>query len=68
MDAKPHYVNGPYDDPERVLATLERTVGRGGYDYAVSLDEFDGLGDGRHYTRSVSDLDELGEVGARFAK
>lgn len=23
-DGKPLYVNGPYDDPERVLATLER--------------------------------------------
>jgi hypothetical protein len=62
MDGKPHYLNGPHDDPERVVATLERTVGRGGYHYTVSLDEFDGLDGGYHYTVSVSDRDGLSEV------
>jgi hypothetical protein len=33
MDGEPHYVNGPYEDPQRVLATLERSVGRGGFHY-----------------------------------
>ena len=62
MDGKPHYINGPDDNPERVLATLERTVGSGGYHYTVSLDKFDGRDDGYHYTVSVTNRDELGEV------
>lgn len=62
MDGKPHYLNGPDDDPERVLATLERTVGRGGYNYTVALDEFDEPGDGYRYTVSVSDHAELGDA------
>jgi hypothetical protein len=33
MDGKPHYIDGPYEDPRRILATLERTVGRGGFHY-----------------------------------
>ena len=36
-DRKPHYLSGPYEDPRRVLATLERTVGRGGFGYTVPL-------------------------------
>jgi hypothetical protein len=56
-DGKPHYLNGPYEDPRRVLATLERTVGRGGFAYTVSLGEVDGLDDGYHYTISVADSD-----------
>lgn len=62
MDGKPHYLNGPHDHPERVLATLERTVGRGGYSYTVALDEFDERDDGYHYTVSVSDVAELDDV------
>ncbi len=58
-DGKPHYLNGPDDDPQRVLATLERTVGRGGFDYTVSLGEVDGLDDGYQYTISLSGTDVL---------
>ena len=58
-DGKPLYVNGPYDDPERVLATLERRVGRDGFHYSVSLGEADGLGDGYHYTATLTDLEDL---------
>ncbi len=36
-DGRPHYVSGPYDDPQRVLATLERAVGRGGFHYSAVL-------------------------------
>jgi hypothetical protein len=61
-EGKPYYVNGPYEDPERVLATLERTVGRGGFHYTVSLDELGGLHDGYRYTVSVTDMDELGDA------
>jgi hypothetical protein len=30
-DGMPLYVQGPYDDPNKVLRTLDRTVGRDGY-------------------------------------
>jgi hypothetical protein len=58
-DGKPHYLNGPNEDPRRVFATLERTVGRGGFDYTLSLGEVDGLDDGYRYTISVVDSDGL---------
>jgi len=61
-DGKPCYVNGPYEEPERVLATLERTVGGGGFHYTVSLDDLGGLHDGYRYTVSVTDMDELGDA------
>ena len=61
-DGKPYYVNGPYEDPKRVLATLERTVGRGGFHYMVSLDELGGLDGDYQYTVSVTDRDELGDA------
>ena len=44
MDGKPHYLDGPDDDPQRVRATLERTVGQGGFHDAVSLGQADDLG------------------------
>jgi hypothetical protein len=59
MDAKPHYINGPYEDPQRVLATLERTVGRGGFHYTVALGEADDLGDGYHYSAVLTDRDDV---------
>jgi hypothetical protein len=62
MHGKPHYLNGPYEDPEQVLATLERTVGRGGFHYTVSVGEVDGPDDGYQYTATVTDLGELGDV------
>ena len=55
MDGKPHYINGPDEDPQRVLATLERTVGRGGFHYTVALGEADDLGDGYHYSAVLTD-------------
>jgi len=55
MDGKPHYINGPYEDPQRVLATLERTVGRGRFHYTVSLGEADDLGDGYRYSAVLTD-------------
>ena len=61
-DGKPYYVNGPYDDPERVLATLERSVGLDGFHYTVSLDELDGLHDGYRYTVSVTDTGGLSDA------
>lgn len=55
MDGKPHYINGPYDDPERVLRTLERSVGRDGFHYTVSVGEADDLDDGYRYSAVVTD-------------
>ena len=34
---KPMYVAGPYDDARRVVQTLERSVGRGNYDFVIGL-------------------------------
>jgi hypothetical protein len=63
MDGKPHYINGPYEDPQRVLATLERAVGRGGFHYTVSLGEADDLGDGYRYSAVLTDRhDGLGDA------
>lgn len=59
-DGKALYINGPYDDAKRVLATLERTVGRGGYHFTVSMGEVDRRGDGYVYTATMTDLDALG--------
>ena len=58
LDGKPHYINGPYEDPQRVLATLERAVGRGGFHYTVSLAEADDLGDGYCYSAVLTDRDD----------
>ena len=61
-DGMPYYVNGPYEDPERVLATLERSVGRGGFRFTVSLGELEGPDGGYRYTASVTDMDALGDA------
>ena len=34
-EGKPFFVNGPYDDVDRVIATLRRTVGDGNCNYMV---------------------------------
>lgn len=57
MDGEPHYINGPYDDPRRVLATLERTVGREGFRYAVSPGEADDADDGDRDSTALTDID-----------
>jgi hypothetical protein len=61
-DGKPYYLNGPYEDPQRVIATLERSVGRDGFHYTVSVAEFDERDDDFHYTVSLSNLDQLGDA------
>lgn len=43
-DGKPFYVSGPYDSPERsrrIIAQLERTAGKGNFDYLVMLKSSD---------------------------
>jgi hypothetical protein len=42
-DGKPFYVSGPNDSPtriRRILDTLVKRVGEGGFDYLVQVDEF----------------------------
>jgi len=38
-DGRPFYVNGPYDDPESVLAALRNAVGEQGFDYSIAFPE-----------------------------
>jgi len=40
-DGKPFYIQGPYDDAERVMRTLERAVGRDNYHFLVGVDAFE---------------------------
>lgn len=61
-DGKPYYLNGPDDDPQHVLATLERSVGRDGFRYSVSLGQVDRPDDGYLYTATLTDLDGLGDA------
>lgn len=61
-DGTPFYVNGPHDNHDRVLATLTRTTGHGGFHYRVSLGQADDLGDGYLYTAALTDLDGLGDA------
>lgn len=37
-DGKPTYNSGPYDDPGRILRTLQHAVGRDGFNYTVGID------------------------------
>ncbi len=39
-DGKPYYINGPHDSPDRIIATLNRSVGRGNYDYLIGSGDF----------------------------
>lgn len=36
-DGKPFFVNGPYDDVDRIRRTLDRTVGPGNYEFLMIL-------------------------------
>jgi hypothetical protein len=37
-DGKPYYTNGPYDDAEKIIAKLNRSVGKGNYNYMIGFD------------------------------
>jgi hypothetical protein len=39
-DGKPYYINGPHDQPDRIIATLNRSVGKGNYDYLIGSGDF----------------------------
>jgi len=42
-EGKPFYISGPHDNVKRVLTTLDRTVGPGGYEYIVGGPNGDAL-------------------------
>lgn len=44
-EGKPYYVNGPYDDVDRIIATLRRTVGEGNFNYLIQFAPDDLLDD-----------------------
>jgi hypothetical protein len=35
QDGKPYYINGPHDKPDRIIATLNQSVGTGNYNYLI---------------------------------
>jgi hypothetical protein len=37
MDGKPFYISGPYDNLRQILATLNRSVGVGNYEYFLQV-------------------------------
>jgi hypothetical protein len=37
-DGKPLYISGPYDKPERIIATLRRTAGEGNYNFLIQAE------------------------------
>jgi hypothetical protein len=39
-DGKPYYINGPYDRLDRIIATLDRSVGKGNYNYTIGSGGF----------------------------
>jgi hypothetical protein len=39
-DGKPYYINGPHDQPDRIIATLNRSVGKDNYDYLIGAGDF----------------------------
>jgi hypothetical protein len=41
QDGKPFYVQGPYDDADRILRTLDRTAGRDNYHFLAGAEAFD---------------------------
>lgn len=44
-DGKPFFVNGPYDDIERILRVLNRKVGKGNYHFLYVAGDVDDFGD-----------------------
>ncbi len=43
-DGKPFYIQGPRDNGQKIIKTLERTVGPGNYDYLAVTDPTEAVG------------------------
>jgi hypothetical protein len=39
-DGKPYYINGPFDNPDKILAKLQKAVGAGNYHYTIGTGGF----------------------------
>src|SRR5262249_55443278 len=39
LHGKPYFQQGPYDNPTRVMRTLDRSVGPGNYQFTIAFDE-----------------------------
>jgi hypothetical protein len=39
-DGKPYYINGPFDNPDKILAKLQQAVGKGNYHYMLGSGDF----------------------------
>lgn len=39
-DGKPFYINGPYDNPKKIIAKLNAAVGEGNFDFMIQAPEF----------------------------
>ncbi|MBE8987818.1 DNA-binding response regulator, partial [Nostoc sp. LEGE 12450] len=37
-DGKPFYVNGPHDNPKKIMETLKRSRGEGNFDFLIGSD------------------------------
>ena len=59
---EPRHPRAKTTTQQRLLATLKRTVGRGGFHYGVSHGHDDGLGDRYRYTATLTNLDALGDA------
>jgi hypothetical protein len=44
LNGKPFFSQGPYDDPDAIVKTLERSVGWGNFDYLVIAGTLEGVG------------------------
>jgi len=40
MDGKPYFISGPDDNVQKILNTLNRTVGEGNFNYTYGIDEY----------------------------
>ncbi len=36
-NGKPFYINGPYDNPQKIINTLKSSVGEGNFDYLLGM-------------------------------
>jgi hypothetical protein len=59
VDGKPHYVNGPFENPLRVINTLNRTVGEGNYNFLIMSPEFEEYEDDNFDDDFDDEIDEV---------
>jgi hypothetical protein len=58
VDNKPFYANGPFENPMRVINTLNRTVGEGNYEVLlIDDDDFEDDFDNEDFDNEADDED-----------